>query len=125
MLQRETNERFMHLSPPATLAKDADPTESDVPDAANRRAPPPERSDSTVSLEESLRKILRRPYVQKPLGARGSKQFGAETQNDEAAKADVEPVGDAEQADDRTWDFVGVGRRSRSRKGLPAESISE
>ncbi|KAL8454438.1 hypothetical protein Emed_000159 [Eimeria media] len=122
MLQRETNERFLHLPFPAASVKGSTRGE---PKASLSAAPSQDSSTVAVAganllLEEKLQHILKRPYVQKPVGSRGGprqQSAGASQKPNPKMHAEEETAAAAAvEADGQTWDFAGVGGRRRSRR---------
>lgn len=118
MLERETHERFMHLEPSLTPTRDSNEGQTEKR-AKSSLEQPSETTRGRMELEEELRSILRRPYVQKAVGSRRGKQSSRTPHTSMSQEADVDRLNGAEEAVDRPWDFVGVGRRGRRVK-LPS-----
>ncbi|KAL8426364.1 hypothetical protein Efla_002982 [Eimeria flavescens] len=116
MLQRETNERFLHLIAPSSAAEGGAQQKATT-SAASAAS---KVSDEAAALEERLRSILKRPYTQKPVGSRGSSRPAAgELKQHGSSEAYGEELSAAGEAGGRPWDFLGVGRRRRYRKAPP------
>ncbi|KAL8441616.1 hypothetical protein Emag_007017 [Eimeria magna] len=126
MLQRETNERFLHLPLPAPPVGGSAEGElkASLSAAGSQDRSAAARTGANLSLEEKLQHILRRPYAQKPVGSRGGSQQSARASHKDNAKAsEEEEAAAATEADGRTWDFAGVGgRRSSRRTRAPKET---
>lgn len=122
MLQRETNERFLLLDPPATVAKNSAHAEAATSGAGSLPEPPSEASQSRELLEQKLRNILRRPYMRKPVGCLGGGQSAPAPQRGDPSTADDEELDGVKEANGHRWDFAGIGRRGRNRKAPVAKS---
>ncbi|OEH77472.1 uncharacterized protein LOC34619714 [Cyclospora cayetanensis] len=119
MLQRETNERQLHLEPQASIAKcSAKTVESSKSSGRAYEAA------QSARLVEQVCEVLKRPYEKLPIGSCGAVHtvVGLQKKGDSsdayaARKEAPNEVGE----DENSWDFSGVGRRRQRHKSVAAD----
>ncbi|KAL8435474.1 hypothetical protein ACSSS7_002481 [Eimeria intestinalis] len=125
MLQRETNERFLHLpfrASPVKGSAEGEP-KAPVPAAGSQDRSTSAEAGANLLLEEKLQHILRLPYAQKPVGSKGGHRQPAEASLKVKAKTpEQEEAASSTEAESRTWDFGGVGGRRSSRRARALEA---
>ncbi|KAL8269665.1 hypothetical protein Esti_006420 [Eimeria stiedai] len=125
MLQRETNERFLHLPFPPQPVRGSGEGKPNTPVAAagSQDRPAPAEAGANLSLEEKLQYILKRPYAQRSVGSWESAQKPAgASQKVNRKTPEEENAAAATEADGRTWDFAGLGSRVSSRRTRAPEA---
>ncbi|CDJ63118.1 Chromosome III, complete sequence, related [Eimeria necatrix] len=117
MLQRETNERLLHLDFAGTSRRVSTGLVQSEERGTSTLVDTPKGSESEQHVEQKLLRILRQQHVRKPVGSRGADKLGV-TSNTGDAQAVGEKSTETAEANEQNWDFTGVGRRWRRHNRL-------